>query len=367
MSLATRCPACGTVFRVVQDQLRVSEGWVRCGRCAEVFNAVENLVDLGLETPPVRSAGGSLHRDRVMEDLARVSGQPAPSSTPPTTPSSPPTPSFFSPLAPPSPSGSDDGGADSSAVAHSVPIAMPSSAPGLSGTPGPSALQPARGGRPGTEATGGTPAEPGSTVSPLPAAGTDLDPDPDSDLEDSRPAEPAADLRAEPPPFVRQAERAARWRTSRYRAALAVAVLIAAGALVLQVTMAYRDLIAARWSVLRPPLALLCSGVGCRIEPPRQVNALVVDSSGLVRVNLTSTYRLSVVLRNRAPIELALPAVDLTLTDARGEVIARRVLDAAELGADQRSLPGGGELSLQALLAVGDRAVSGYTIEVFYP
>ena len=45
MSLATRCTACGTVFRVVQDQLRVSEGWVRCGRCTEVFNAVENLVD----------------------------------------------------------------------------------------------------------------------------------------------------------------------------------------------------------------------------------------------------------------------------------------------------------------------------------
>ena len=44
MSLATRCTACGTVFRVVQDQLKVSEGWVRCGRCDEVFNALEGLV-----------------------------------------------------------------------------------------------------------------------------------------------------------------------------------------------------------------------------------------------------------------------------------------------------------------------------------
>ena len=43
MSLVTRCPACGTVFRVVQDQLKVSEGWVRCGRCSEVFNAVDGL------------------------------------------------------------------------------------------------------------------------------------------------------------------------------------------------------------------------------------------------------------------------------------------------------------------------------------
>ena len=46
MSLATRCTACGTVFRVVQDQLKVSEGWVRCGRCNEVFNALEGLFDL---------------------------------------------------------------------------------------------------------------------------------------------------------------------------------------------------------------------------------------------------------------------------------------------------------------------------------
>src|SRR5947207_12642874 len=52
MSLATRCTACGTVFRVVRDQLRISEGWVRCGRCQEVFNALDNLFDLEREAPP---------------------------------------------------------------------------------------------------------------------------------------------------------------------------------------------------------------------------------------------------------------------------------------------------------------------------
>ena len=52
MSLATRCTACGTVFRVVQDQLKISEGWVRCGRCKEVFNALEGLFDLDREAPP---------------------------------------------------------------------------------------------------------------------------------------------------------------------------------------------------------------------------------------------------------------------------------------------------------------------------
>src|SRR5664279_4666769 len=52
MSLATRCTSCGTVFRVVQDQLKVSEGWVRCGHCNEVFNALETLFDLERDTPP---------------------------------------------------------------------------------------------------------------------------------------------------------------------------------------------------------------------------------------------------------------------------------------------------------------------------
>ena len=52
MSLATRCTSCGTVFRVVQDQLKVSEGWVRCGRCSGSSTPLEGLFDLGRDAPP---------------------------------------------------------------------------------------------------------------------------------------------------------------------------------------------------------------------------------------------------------------------------------------------------------------------------
>ena len=65
MSLATRCPACGTVFRVVSDQLKVSEGWVRCGRCAEVFNAGQRLFELehvAAARPPAQRAVAAAHR-----------------------------------------------------------------------------------------------------------------------------------------------------------------------------------------------------------------------------------------------------------------------------------------------------------------
>uniref|UniRef100_UPI001B357A37 zinc-ribbon domain-containing protein n=1 Tax=Azohydromonas sediminis TaxID=2259674 RepID=UPI001B357A37 len=51
MTLAARCPSCRTAFRVVQDQLKVSNGWVRCGRCAAVFNANETLFELEARAP----------------------------------------------------------------------------------------------------------------------------------------------------------------------------------------------------------------------------------------------------------------------------------------------------------------------------
>ena len=75
MSLATRCTSCGTVFRVVQDQLKVSEGWVRCGRCNEVFNALEGLFDLGRELPPTgASAAAARRRRRIGARIDRACG-----------------------------------------------------------------------------------------------------------------------------------------------------------------------------------------------------------------------------------------------------------------------------------------------------
>jgi len=74
MSLATRCPACGTIFRVVQDQLRVSEGWVRCGQCQEVFHGIEALFDL--DNDPIVAARRAATQNAAMPTPARVFGEP---------------------------------------------------------------------------------------------------------------------------------------------------------------------------------------------------------------------------------------------------------------------------------------------------
>lgn len=43
MNQTTRCPTCQTRFKVVADQLRISDGWVRCGHCQQVFDATLSL------------------------------------------------------------------------------------------------------------------------------------------------------------------------------------------------------------------------------------------------------------------------------------------------------------------------------------
>ena len=70
MSLATRCPACGTIFRVVQDQLKVSEGWVRCGQCHEVFHGIEALFDL--DSDPAIAARRAAARQPAAPPPTRV-------------------------------------------------------------------------------------------------------------------------------------------------------------------------------------------------------------------------------------------------------------------------------------------------------
>jgi predicted Zn finger-like uncharacterized protein len=303
MSLATRCTACGTVFRVVQDQLRVSNGWVRCGRCSEVFNAVESLVDLELDRP---GDGGppSAHGARVMEELARVAGSAE----------APPPPSTDEPDRPPAPE----------------PEAPPPSDLDLDlrADPGPPAIA--------ADLRGDWRAE--SDDAPLPAPG-----------------------------FVRQADRAARWRRPWVRAGLVLVALLATGGLGWQVHLSHHDWIAARWPALAPAVQQLCTVAGCIVEPPRRIDSLAVESSGLVRAGAAGTYRLSVVLRNRDRLALRVPAVDLTLTDAQGRVVARRVLLPGELGASVTSVSSGADLALAATLRTRDAPVVGYTIEIFYP
>ena len=53
MSLVTRCPSCGTAFRVQAAQLAAQSGTVRCGKCGELFNGLAGLVEPTEDTIPL--------------------------------------------------------------------------------------------------------------------------------------------------------------------------------------------------------------------------------------------------------------------------------------------------------------------------
>lgn len=55
MNLTTRCPECGTAFRVQPVQLSARGGKVRCGKCAHVFDGVAALVAEGQQEPQAES------------------------------------------------------------------------------------------------------------------------------------------------------------------------------------------------------------------------------------------------------------------------------------------------------------------------
>src|SRR5262245_46803801 len=80
MSLVTRCPACATPFKVVKDQLRISDGWVRCGRCSQVFDATLDLHDTAELPPEVAAQSPSPVADEI--DVLPSEADPASESTP---------------------------------------------------------------------------------------------------------------------------------------------------------------------------------------------------------------------------------------------------------------------------------------------
>lgn len=363
MTLATRCPNCQTVFKVVQDQLRVSEGWVRCGRCAEVFNAAQHLVDA--DGGQARRAPIEVHRaftpPAVLDSAEMMVADEAPAAARQTAGNAPSgygddiEAELRERLAARPRAASRPAPLDADGAAHSASSTTPPAAAG-SASPAPEA---------------GSVAASAASEASLESATSPAD-EPLSALADQGAPTLAAGERAlaasaAPPSFVREAERAERWHRPAVRALLAAGLVAGSALLAAQWLVVWRDQAAARWPALRPLLAQACDALDCRIEAVRAIESLAVESSGLVRVEKSDLYRLALALRNQGGYDVALPAIDLALTDTQGQLIARRVLRAAELGARSATLAAHGDLALQATIEVTAAPVTGYTIELFYP
>lgn len=170
------------------------------------------------------------------------------------------------------------------------------------------------------------------------------------------------------PGFIRVARRQALWRRPAVRAALVSVVVLLTVFLALQVAVRERDRIAAQYPSTRAPLQALCAAAGCSLAPPRSIADVVIDSSSFAKGRAEGAFQLQLSLKNRSAMTLAMPAVELTLTDAQDQPVVRRVIRADELGAPA-ALAAQGEWTGVLPLTVDADAnrVAGYRLLAFYP
>ncbi len=400
MSLITRCPACATQFKVVPDQLKLSDGWVRCGHCSDVFDATRYLQSWSPGNSPSKSSGVQQvpppsSRERPAQPLVKAA---VPSSA---TQAAGPTSEAAGESAPaPIPEAAcatlhaNDIDQDLVFSAPDLPLDTKPSrprdvSPSAAAPRAQAAVEPVD--RDTANASDfhaelqrfaagqGKPSEAGPVAFPVgPAVSSPAGVSPSvvakavqpREVEVAQPPDSQAGVAvALEPNFMRQARQRAFWRSPTVRVLLTLVALLLSVVLTAQWAVQERDRLAARHPHLQPLLASLCEPLGCTIGAVRDLRAVVIDSATLTRKR-GDFYAFDLVLKNTADTPLAVPALELSLTDTADTVISRRVFLPQELSGVPPLLPPQSTVpvSLRLSLVVGNELpMAGYRALVFYP
>jgi len=320
MSDTTLCPQCATRFKVSEEQLEAHDGMVRCGRCQNVFNAREHLQE---EEP---SPQLSLLIDEEPTAVAEDSGDDTVKLPVAETP-------------PDSEAEAVDGKIDGAPLATEGAV----------------------------------------TLDETSDSSVDVAPEEQSSHPDLTPIPNLAGLEDEPATLAQQvqfvddpveADEAATRKPKRYLTTFFGVTLFLL--LTAQATYHFRDALAVKLPGLKPLLVQLCDQLECTVELPREAELLSIESSELeAHAKLMNVITLHALLHNRARYAQAWPSLELTLTDSRDEVIARRSFHPADyLNSDEEMEQGIGhnrEREIALRLDTTDLRPSGYRLLLFYP
>lgn len=282
MSLKTRCPACETVFKVVPDQLKISSGWVRCGRCAEVFDAAAHA------TSP------DLSQNWPLRDTALTT--------------------------------------QSNQAALTIPIPVNT-----------------------------------KSVSKEPDTAREIHANQNTNTIDT------TDLT-----FVRVANNKAFWQSASVVRGLRAASVGLVCLFFFQIVYSQRSHLAARSSGLNASLELFCQKVGCHIQAFKNIDAFKIDSSSFQKsqtatndLSQAGIFALKLAIKNTSDLTVALPSVELTLTEATDKPVVRRVLSPKDLGFNNLTLAANTEWNGAMNIAVSPNnaaaPITGYRVLLFYP
>lgn len=358
MSMHTRCTHCEAVFRVTLLQLQSSSGRVRCGVCREVFDAFVHLRAADPPPAPVAAPEPLPQIDLPKVDTPRVDLLQEATDLPVDEPGTPeaiaettsppeaeePTPSWQIP---------DD-------IRESASTALPAETDEFvieeitdSAVEGTQRVRSPNDDTPG-EAEG-WPSDDEADDPSLEALHGAMDADRSTEPDALTPA------LAVSAPTVRQR----RWPLVT---GVSAALVLLAGQAVYQ----FRTPIATALPALRPALESTCALVGCSVPLPRLPDRLVIETSDLRALDPSRPNRvvLATTVRNAAPMAQAYPMLELSLTDARDKLTARKVFSPQEYldtpPARGAGLGANAEFSVRMQLDIGDVEASGYRVYLFH-
>jgi predicted Zn finger-like uncharacterized protein len=353
MALATRCPACGTVFRISTAQAAAKGGMVRCGQCRNVFNSLDALVrvedlevieEVLVDSSGEQSTSIDAHHPAIDEaDEVLPTTEPAIAAT-----------VFEAPVE------TDE------LVAHSL-VADDQQGPAKDFAeqavisewwlPDPATQ---RGPSTGNGvATGGL-----GDATTSDSSIRRLDQRREHQVEGG--TNPVF-MRPEAP--VTRGHRATRWVLSGLS-------FVAALLLLAQVAYLWRDELAARWSPSRPWLSTACAALRCTIGHPVHAESVTIESASVQTTGPNSNlYVLTALLRNHDTIDVRYPHLELVLTDLQDQPVLRRDLRPEDYLAESRdagrSASSGfaaeSELPLHLTFELNNLRFAGYRLNQFYP
>lgn len=331
------------MFKVAPDQLRISEGWVRCGQCDEVFDAALHLLKMmpqeGMPAVLPEELAATFEAAESMDvtprsvDVELDSGSQGSSEELTIEHKQVP------------PDAEDDSG---QSAAQSIPDEFPRVDEVLSRSMD----------------------LPDAQTDAVPAARSTLAQPAQGRSTDSGEAQSGSIAGLGDISFLRDKRAGSFWYKPLMRATLVLLSLALLLGLAGQIVVHERERIAAAEPGLKPWLLAVCGVLNCTLSPLRRIESIVIDSSSFARIRGES-YRLNFTLKNTAATALAMPAIELTLTDSRDQPVVRRVFLPGELGVKSDTLAAGSEWPASLAMAVETKGaadrVAGYRLLAFYP
>jgi predicted Zn finger-like uncharacterized protein len=363
MALATKCPKCGSTFRVVADQLKLRGGLVRCGQCRTVFDAIGSLayVDEASLTP-APSATPRVDVEAAIDEVERPE---------------PPAPAPAVAPARPRPRDAERPRAAERALEKKRRALGPATTLRIS--PGATPVATISEAAPPAAGRGPSIAEQAQSATGVPtliiAGAPELPPEAALDgievIEIPAVAEPTRmEEAAAEPQFLREPPRERRGFSIVFGGGSLLLALLA----VAQLAVIFRGEVLRHWPGARPALVAACDVLRCTVGWPTQPAELAVIASELQAIAGTDVLELTTVVRNRAAFTQALPALEVTLSDTQNRPLARKVftpvdyLEAAGEPArrlDQGLAPGA-DLTIRLFIEARGLQPAGFLVYPFY-